>query len=198
MFCDRNASRLENDDRVSFIIKPEHRETIREIAQKKANALRGGPKTTVFVRDNDLIGVAAEYAFALTFGYKMRHNFNRRGDGGYDFLVSSSSDKRIKKLDVKGTRERLESVYRKRAPALIVKRGELKADIYVLISVCLEHWSYDFEGWAWAFEVEEGTKVGPPQTICHNWRIENILLNKISDLAPLVNRRAALDPQLLA
>lgn len=175
---------------MSFIIKPEHRETIREIAQKKADALRGGRKTTVFVQDNDLIGVAAEYAFAVTFSYKMTHNYDKRGDGGYDFLVSSASDKRIKKLDVKGTR-------RRRAP-LLVKRGDLKADIYVLVCVDIDFWDYEFEGWAWAHEVEEGIKVGPPDTICHNWRVENMLLNKISDLAPLVNRRAGLDLQLLA
>lgn len=183
---------------MNFHINPEFRETIRSIAQNKANALRGGPKTTVFVEDNDLIGVAAEYAFAVTFGYKMRHNFDRRGDGGYDFLVSSDSDNRIKKLDVKGTGEGLAARYRQRTPPLLVKRGEPNADIYVLVSVCLERWSYHFEGWAWAFEVEEGTKVGPPDYICHNWRVENILLNKMKDLVPLVNRRAALDPQLLA
>ena len=174
---------------MNFTIKPEHRETIREIARKKANALRGGPNTTVFVQDNDLIGVAAEYAFAVTFGYNMTYNYDKSGDGGYDFLVSSPSDKRIRKLDVKGTG--------KPSSSLLVKRGDIKADIYLLISVDLDRWNYGFEGWAWAFEVEEGAKIGPPDTICHNWKIENILLNQMRDLVPIVNRRAALDPQLL-
>lgn len=172
-----------------FIIKPEHREGIQEIAKKKVEALRGGAKTTVFVEGNDLIGVAAEYAFAVTFGYKMTYNYDRRGDGGFDFLVSSPTHPRVLKLDVKGTR--------KLSPPLLVKRGDLKADIYCLISVDLDRWSYGFEGWAWSFEVEEGTKTGPPETKAYNWKIENILLNKMRDLAPIVNRRAALDPELL-
>lgn len=164
-------------------VKEEHRERVRWIAEQKAQALRGQKSTTVYVEDNDLKGIIAEYAFGTTFGYTLRVNFDRRTDGGYDFLVGSPPGGKIFKLDVKGTGQPFGS--------LLVKRPEIKADLYVLVWVDPGRWAYEFSGWAWSFEVEEARKTKNFFTGANNYELRSDGLNAMSELVEIVNRNSA-------
>ena len=174
---------------MTFYVKEDHRAKLRTIAKRKAKALRGGPKTTVFVEDNDLIGIIGEYAFAITFGYKMRVNYKRKGDRGYDFLVGKPPGEFRYRLDVKGTGKKFNP--------LLVKRSSRLADIFVLVFVGVADWSYEFLGWVERNDVTSARKVGPPETFANNFKLELIELEDISKLAPHINRRRGLDPSLL-
>ena len=174
---------------MTFYVKKEHRAKLRIIAKRKAKALRGGPKTTVFVEDNDLIGIIGEYAFAITFGYKMRVNFHRKGDGGYDFLVGKPPGEFRYRLDVKATANRYKG--------LLVKRSSRLADVYVLVFVDVENWEFEFLGWVERNDVSNARKVGPPEYFKENFKLELIELEEISRIVPYVNRRRGLDPSSL-
>jgi hypothetical protein len=167
-------------------VPEEHRRKLKSIAKKKVKALRGGLKTTVFVEDSDLIGIIAEYGFAVTFGYKMRIDYKRKSDGGYDFLCGRPPGQKRLRIDVKGT-----SSEKILAP-LLVKRENLRADIYCLVRVSVADWTYQFIGWASAWGVERAEKTDPPVTIASNYRINSDGLIEIEKILKYVNRKRQL------
>ena len=81
----------------------------------------------------EYIGLKAESCFADKYGLAMDKELKPSGDNGKDFIINN------KTIDIKAARK---------AYNLIVEKGKVKSDIYVLAQYCDVTDNIDFLGWA--------------------------------------------------
>jgi len=93
------------------------------------------------LEDKDPMGMLGEMAFALITGHAVDLEQRIEGDDGYDFIVPLKFT-----VDVKTT------LKTNKSHNLMVKEGDVHADIYVLAMV--ENDIPDFVGWAWGKQVK--------------------------------------------
>lgn len=114
-------------------------QTIQDLARERTGLHRGQSSCRPLSRDYDLVGLAGEKAFEDASGLSMDRSARPAGDGGSDFNVHVGM-----RLDVKTAR---------RPICLLVEKGHVDADIYVLARYDEATQSAELLGWTWAGKV---------------------------------------------
>ena len=111
---------------------------IERIAKEREEVHRNHASSRPLSAGSELVGLAGEYQFAEEFGFKVDEELRPEGDGGRDFKSILGS------IDVKTARK---------AFNLIVEKGHVNSDVYVLAQYYDENKSAFLLGWAFKEEI---------------------------------------------
>ena len=110
----------------------------KKLGNKRTEMKNGSPSQRLLVDGSDHIGFYGEMLFAFEYGVRMNVEPIKGGDPGYDFVLPLYFT-----VDIKTT---------KTLGNLLVEKGKVKADIYVMIHNNDE--DYTFVGWEWGKVIE--------------------------------------------
>lgn len=109
------------------------------LGNKRTEMQNGSPSQRLLVDGSDHIGFMGEMLFALRYGLRMNLDPIPGGDPGYDFTIPLNFT-----VDIKTT---------KTLGNLLVEKGKVKADIYVMYY--FDGKEYTPIGWEWGKVIEQ-------------------------------------------
>jgi hypothetical protein len=122
-------------------------EWLKEAARRRTVLHAGKPSQRLGGKDHEVVGIAGEYRFAQLFeGLVVDTAVKPSGDAGIDFVAA---------FDVVGapTEFKIDVKTARKPHYLLVKPGDLRADIYVLAAYDDEREEASIVGWAWRAHV---------------------------------------------